>query len=83
MVLGFFDSLVIITSYVYITTDGGSTWSEALDFSAAGVIFKEIEYTSDENIVYGSADQLKVYKSIDGGATFSAVAGDLQAFIGH
>jgi len=68
---------------LYVTSDGGSTWSEALDYSGAGIIFKKIQYTGNENIVYGSADQLKVYKSVDGGATFSAVIGDLQSFIGH
>ena len=71
------------TQKIYITTDGGNTWAEALDFSGAGIGFKEIEFTSDEDIVYGSADQLKVYISTNGGASFSPVSGDLQTFIGH
>ena len=81
-----FDSDTIIgftTQYVYITTDGGTIWSEAFDFSASGVIFNEIEYTSNADIVYASSNQLKVYKSTDGGATFSAVTGDIQDLIGH
>ncbi|GAJ18253.1 unnamed protein product, partial [marine sediment metagenome] len=57
----------------------GTTWNEALDFSNLNIIFKEIEFSSKPNIVYGSADQLKVFKSTDGGKTFAAVSGDVQA----
>ena len=49
----------------------------------AGCAMPSGNKTTNENVVYGSADQLKVYKSVDGGMSFSPVPGDLQAFIGH
>ena len=54
------------------TTDGGSSWVLALDLRGSDLIFNDIEFTSDPNIVYASTDHLKIFKSVDGGATFSA-----------
>ena len=53
------------------TTDGGSSWALALDLRGSDLIFNDIEFTSDPNIVYASTDHLKIFKSVDGGATFS------------
>jgi len=56
------------------TTDGGTTWKVALDLRASDWIFNDIEFTSDPQIVYASTDHLKVFKSVDGGATFTDVS---------
>lgn len=71
------------TQKIHTSIDGGSNWGVALDFSSSSVIFKEIVFTSDADTIYGSSDQLKVYRSTDGGVTFSAVSGDIQVLIGH
>ena len=52
------------------TTDGGSSWALALDLRGSGLIFNDIEFTSDPDIVYASADHLEIFKSVNGGATF-------------
>jgi len=80
------DSNTIIgftTQKLYTSTDGGTTWSESMDFSDTGIRLKKIVFTSDANIIYVAGDQLKVYKSTDGGASFAAVSGDIQTQIGH
>ncbi|MFH1683628.1 MAG: hypothetical protein ABIA67_01965 [Candidatus Margulisiibacteriota bacterium] len=100
----------------YITTNGGSSWSEILFYSAdvisisphdsdvvlfahTGDIYKssdamqtwqqvltveanvkDIEFSSDPNIIYASSEHLLVYKSTDGGETFTEVA-DLRNYI--
>ncbi len=79
------DSNTIIgytTKYVYTTADGGTSWTEALDFSSLGIHFTDIEYTSSSDIVYGSANYLRVYRSTDGGLTFSAVTSP-ASLVGH
>ncbi len=68
---------------VFTTTTGGDRWAEALDFSSTGVIFNNIEYSSDRSMVYASSDQLQVYISTDGGATFNNAESDIQELIGH
>ncbi len=76
------------TGRLYTTSNGGNTWSESCDFSGSGaeageLVFKDIEFSSSPDVVYGSADQLKVYISTNGGAFFSPVPGDLQTLITH
>ncbi len=82
------DSNTIIgftTQKIYRTTDGGTSWSESVDFSSENpsIVFKETEYTSDANMIYGSANRLKVFKSTDGGTSFSEVSGSISELVGH
>ena len=56
------------------TTDGGSSWALALDLRGSDLIFNDIEFTSDPDIVYASTDHLEIFKSMNGGATFTDVS---------
>ncbi len=81
-----FDSDTIIghtTAKLYTTSNAGNTWWESSDFSGSGIVFNEIEFSGSQDVVYGSADHLKVYISTNGGSFFSPVPGDLQTLIGH
>lgn len=71
------------TQKIYMSGDGGTTWSVSLDFSSDGTSMKKVVYSSDQNIVYAGANGLKVYKSTDGGSTFAATSGSIQTLIGH
>jgi len=53
-------------------TIGTTLWALALDLRNSGLIFNDIEFTSDPDIIYASTDHLKIFKSVDGGAAFFA-----------
>lgn len=81
-----FDSNLLIgftTTKVYTSTDAGLTWTISFDFSSFNYIFKKIEYTSNQNIIYANSNQLEVFISTDSGINFSAISGDIQTLIGH
>ncbi|MFH1683958.1 MAG: hypothetical protein ABIA67_03650 [Candidatus Margulisiibacteriota bacterium] len=75
------DSDVVLfahTGNLYKSSDGMQTWNQVLTAEAN---IKDIEFAaSNQNIVYASSEHLLVYKSTDGGATFTKVA-DLRNYI--
>ncbi|MES2774838.1 MAG: gliding motility-associated C-terminal domain-containing protein [Bacteroidota bacterium] len=80
---------------VYKTTDGGTTWTNispfpALNFGPAGFPNTTVTYTSicalNDNTVFvignmfTSAAVKRVYKTIDGGTTWTDITGNIPAF---
>ncbi|MEE8638073.1 MAG: sialidase family protein [Candidatus Margulisiibacteriota bacterium] len=66
------------TENLYKSSDGMQTWHQVLTAEAN---LKDIEFSaSDQNIVYASSEHLLVYKSTDGGETFTQAA-DLRNYI--
>lgn len=79
------NTLIAFTALnLYISTDDGTSWSQTLDISNEpyGTGFRDIEFSGNSNIIYVSANQLKVYRSTDGGQSFTATS-SIQSLIGH
>jgi photosystem II stability/assembly factor-like uncharacterized protein len=75
-----FDSDLLVAptwNKVVYSNDAGETWSISYDRSEFGISFENIEFSIDKNIVYGSAEGLKIYKSINGGASFFLLKNNL------
>ncbi len=61
------------------STDGMKTGKQVFKLSE-GSGFDDIEFTSDENIIYAAGDGYRVYKSTDAGETWEQIA-NLRNFI--
>ncbi|MBW1933213.1 MAG: hypothetical protein JRI56_09435 [Deltaproteobacteria bacterium] len=63
-----FDSNVLIaniwTGTMY-SNDAGNTWDMAYELRDTEIPFENVEFFTDNDIVYGSAEGLKMYKSIN------------------
>jgi hypothetical protein len=77
-----YDSKVAIFgngNQLFKTEDGLMTQKKVFQISGNGG-FDDVEFTPDPSIVYAAGDGYRVYKSVDGGDTFSQIA-DLRSFI--
>jgi len=64
---------------LFKTEDGLITKKKVFEITGQGG-FDDIEFTSDPSIIYAAGDGYRVYKSTDGGESFSQVA-DIRSFI--
>jgi len=63
------------------SNDAGNTWDMTYELRDTEIPFENIEFSTDNDIVYGSAEGLKMYKSINGGISFSLLHENLEIFI--
>lgn len=77
-----YDSNIVIFAngnQVLKSEDGMKTQKKIFEASQGG--FDDIEFTSDPKIIYAAGTGYRVYKSLDGGSSFSQIA-NLRDFIG-